>query len=143
MKIVASPKPPTHEEAPVVEATPIPVRRGEGPRAITAPARTPVSSSEAAAISFLRHLRVLTGAARLYQRNHPRLMELLTTAEQQLRVALGAHSPLVFAVERNGIILPRPNAPTGELLSDQRGELRALAEELRQQGWASFLETSN
>jgi len=141
MKIVASPKPPTHEEAPVVEATPIPVRRGEGPRAITAPARTPVSSSEAAAISFLRHLRVLTGAARLYQRNHPRLMELLTTAEQQLRVALGAHSPLVFAVERNGIILPRPNAPTGELLSDQRGELRALAEELLHSGICSLLFT--
>jgi PilZ domain-containing protein len=141
MKLVANPKPPTHEEAPVVEATPISVRRGEGPRAIRASARSTVSSSEAAAISFLRHMRVLTGAARLYQRNHPRLMELLTTAEQQLRVALGAHSPLVFAVERNGILLPRPDAPTGELLSDQRGELRALAEELLHSGICSLLFT--
>ena len=101
--------------------------------------RATSSASDAAAIHFLRQFRVLLGAARLYQRNHPRLMEILASAEQQLRIALTSQSPLVFAVERNGIILPRYDASASELLHDPRGELRGLAEELLRSGICSLL----
>jgi hypothetical protein len=142
MKIVAKTKAISAEDVPVVEATPVVSLRDEISRARVAPGRATVSSGDAAAISFLRQFRVLMGAARLYQRNHPRLMEILASAEQQLRVVLALQSPLVFAVEPNGIILPRYDAKAGELLNDPRGELRALAEELLRSGICSLLFTS-
>ena len=141
MKIVANTNVSSAGEIPVVDATPVILRRGEGPRAHVAPARASVSSGDSAAINFLRQFRVLVGAARLYQRNHPRLMEILASAEQQLRVVLALQSPLVFAVERNGIILPQYDTQAGELLNDPRGELRALAEELLRGGICSLLFT--
>jgi hypothetical protein len=84
---------------------------------------------------------VLLGAARLYQRNHPRLMEILASTEQQLRIALAARSPLVVAVEPKGMLLPRQEGSASELLHDPRGELRALAEELLRSGICSILFT--
>jgi hypothetical protein len=127
------------EEVPVVAATPIISGRGEASRTSAPLERRTVSSEDAAAIGFLRQFRVLVGAARLYQRNHPRLMEILSSVEQQLRVVLASQSPLVFAVERNGIILPRYDANADELLNDPRGELRALAEELLRAGICSVV----
>src|ERR1700704_1097753 len=85
-------------EIPVVAATPIEPRRGESAQRERTPARASASSGEVAAISFLRQFRVLLGAARLYQRNHPRLMQILSSTEQQLRIALTSQSPLVFAI---------------------------------------------
>src|SRR5260370_35503777 len=123
MKMVRNAKVSPAEEAPFVEATPIGSLREETSRARAAPGRSTGSTGDAAAINFLRQFRVLVGAARLYQRNHPRLMEILASAEQQLRMVLAAQSPLVFAVERNGIILPRHEAKSGELLNDPSGEL--------------------
>jgi len=128
------------EEIPVVTATPIAPRRRESSRAELTPVRASRSkSSDAAAIHFLRQFRVLLGAARLYQRNHPRLMEILASTEQQLRIALTSQSPLVFAVEPNGFILPRYDASASELLHDPRGELRGLAEELLRGGICSLM----
>ena len=132
------------EEIPVIAATAIVPRRGESSSAETAPVRAAISSGDSAAINFLRQFRVLLGAARLYQRNHPRLMEILASADQQLRIALASQTPLVFAVERNGIILPQYGLPqsgatAGELLHDPRGELRGLAEELLRAGICSLL----
>jgi hypothetical protein len=138
MKILSNPDSEPIEEIPIVSATPVAPRRTESPRAEIAPVRA-VSSGDLAAINFLRQFRVLLGAARLYQRNHPRLMEILASVEQQLRIALAAQTPLVFAVERNGIILPRYDAGGGELLHDPRGELRGLAEELLRAGICSLL----
>jgi hypothetical protein len=142
MKVLANTNPTPVEEVPVVEATPVISRRDEASRLGVAPGRTPFSSGDAAAISFLRQFRVLVGAARLYQRNHPRLMEILASTEHQLRVVLASQSPLVFAVERSGIILPRYDAKAGELLNDPRGELRTLAEELLRGGICSLLFSS-
>jgi len=141
MKIVPNTNASPAEEVPVVEATPVVSLREETARARVAPGRATVSSGDAAAISFLRQFRVLVGAARLYQRNHPRLMEILASTEQQLRVVLALQSPLVFAVERNGIVLPRYDAKAGELLNDPRGELRGLAEDLLRSGICSLLFT--
>ena len=128
-------------DVPVVTAMPASSRKPETPRADVVPVRPAFSNAEAAAMTFLRQFRVLLGAARLYQRNHPRLMEILASTEQQLRIALAARSPMVVAVERNGLILPRQEASAAELLHDPRGELRALAEELLRSGICSLLFT--
>lgn len=139
MKVLPNPNAGPGEQVPVVEATPIVSRRGEILRAEVLPVRPAISSAESAAINFLRQFRVLLGASRLYQRHHPRLMEILASAEQQLRIVLTLQSPLVFAIERNGIIMPRYEANSGDLLHDPRGELRALAEELLRSGICSLL----
>ncbi len=132
----------TDENVPMVRAVPLPVRRPEPVRAEVIPVRPEISSADAAVILFLRQFRVLLGAARLYQRNHPRLMEILASTEQQLRIALAARSPLVVAVERTGMLLPRQEGNASELLHDPRGELRGLAEELLRSGICSLLFTN-
>lgn len=68
-------------------------------------------------------------------------MEILASTEQQLRIALAARSPLVVAVERNGMLLPRQEGSPADPLHDPRGELRALAEELLRSGICSLLFT--
>src|SRR5271169_6666298 len=141
MKVLDNSKVEPKEEVPVVNATPVPSRRPEPVRADVVPVRPAFSNAENAVIFFLRQFRVLLGGARLYQRNHPRLMEILASTEQQLRIALAARAPLVVAVEPNGILLPRQEGSAAELLHDPRGELRALAEELLRSGICSFLFT--
>jgi hypothetical protein len=141
MKVLDNSKIHLKEEVPVVNATPLSSLKAEPARAEAVPVRPAFSNAENAVIFFLRQFRVLLGAARLYQRNHPRLMEILASTEQQLRIALAARSPLVVAVERNGILLPRQEGSAAELLHDPRGELRALAEELLRGGICSFLFT--
>src|ERR1700688_3212245 len=132
---------PKEDDLPLVNATPIPSRKPEPARAEVVPVRPAFSNAETAVTFFLRQFRVLLGAARLYQRNHPRQMEILASTEQQLRIALAARSPLVIAVDPNGILLPRQEGSAAELLHDPRGELRALAEELLRSGICSFLFT--
>jgi hypothetical protein len=141
MKVLNNSKVKPGEDVPVVSAVPLPSRKPEPARADVVPLRPAFSNAETAVIFFLRQFRVLLGAARLYQRNHPRLMEILASTEQQLRIALAARSPLVVAVEPNGILLPRQEGSAAELLHDPRGELRALAEELLRGGICSFLFT--
>jgi hypothetical protein len=142
MKTFANPNPPSDEEVSVIETTPRILRRDEFSRPGVAPGSASVSGSDAAVIAFLRQFRVLVGAARLYQRNHPRLMEILASAEHQLRAVLSSQSPLVLAVERNGIILPRYDANSGELLNDPKGDLLSLAEGLLRSGICSLLISS-
>ncbi len=141
MKVLDNSKIKPSEDVPVVSAIPLPSRRPEPALAEVVPVRPAFSNAETAIIFFLRQFRVLLGAARLYQRNHPRLMESLASTEQQLRIALAARSPLVVAVEPKGMLLPRQEGSAAELLHDPRGELRALAEELLRSGICSFLFT--
>jgi len=141
MKVLDNSKIQPGEDVPVVSATPLAPRKPELPRPEVVPVRPAFSNAETAIIFFLRQFRVLLGAARLYQRNHPRLIEILASTEQQLRIALAARSPLVLAVEPNGILLPRQEGSPAEPLHDPRGELRSLAEELLRGGICSFLFT--
>src|SRR5271165_2207884 len=142
MKVLDNSKPrPDYEDVPVVNATPISPRKPEAVLAEVVPVRPAFSNAETAIIFFLRQFRVLLGAARLYQRNHPRLMEILASTEQQLRIALAARTPLVIAIEPNGMLLPGQEGSGSELLHDPRGELRGLAEELLRGGICSFLFT--
>jgi hypothetical protein len=141
MRVLDNSKIKPSEDVPVINATPLPSRKTEPALAEVVPVRPAFSNAETAIIFFLRQFRVLLGAARLYQRNHPRLMEILASTEQQLRIALAARSPLVVAVEPNGILLPRQEGNAAELLHDPRGELRGLAEELLRSGICSLLFT--
>jgi len=141
MKTLDKSKADLGKDVPVVTATPVPTRKPDATLAEVVPVRPAFSNAEAAAHLFLRQFRVLLGAARLYQRNHPRLLEILASTEQQLRIALAAKSPLVLAVARNGMILPQREGSSTDLLPDPRGELRALAEELLRSGICSLLFT--
>jgi len=139
MKVLDNTRFQPSEDVPSVNATPLPSGKSEPVRADVVPVRPAFSNAETAIILFLRQFRVLLGAARLYQRNHPRLMENLASTEQQLRIALSARSPLVIAVDKYGILLPRQEGSPAELLHDPRGELRGLAEELLRSGICSML----
>ena len=139
MKVLDPSKNQAGDEVPVVEATPLPSRRPDATRAEVVPVRPAFSNAETAVIFFLRQFRVLLGAARLYQRDHPRLIEILASTEQQLRIALAARTPLVLAVETKGMLLPRHEGGLAEPLHDQRGELKALAEDFLRSGITSLL----
>jgi hypothetical protein len=141
MKVLDNSKGHPTEEVPVVDAAALPSRKPEPVRGEVVPVRPAFSNAEAAVIVFLRQFRVLLGAARLYQRNHPRLIDSLASTEQQLRIALAARSPLVVALDSNGVLLPRQEGSAEERLPDSRGELRALAEELLRSGICSLLFT--
>lgn len=77
---------------------------------------------------FLKALQVLLRSARLYQRNHPKELESLEAAERELRAALRMVSPLGVGVAREALTF------RGHALTDQRGELKALAEDLSRRG---------
>jgi hypothetical protein len=141
MKTLDNSKIHPEEDIPVVSALPVSTKKQESNLADVIPVRPAFSNTETAIVFFLRQFRVLLGAARLYQRNHPRLMEILASTEQQLRIALAAHTPLVLAIEPNGILLPGHESGTSEVLHDQRGELKSLAEELLRSGICSLLFT--
>ncbi len=148
MNISAIPKIlPDEEDVPVISATPVSPARIEAARLAAQPQRSVPSSREAGGTRFLREFRLLVGASRLYQHNHPRLLTTLASAEHELRCVLRSEATLVFAVERRGISM-RPEAGSNdssggyELLTDRRGELRALAEELLRGGICSFLFTT-
>src|SRR5579871_4783016 len=118
MKVLDNSKTQPGEEIATVGAVPVGPRTAEPTRADVIPVRPAFSNAETAVVFFLRQFRVLLGASRLYQRNHPRLVEILASTEQQLRIALAARSPLVIAVDSNGMLLPRQESSTAELLHD-------------------------
>lgn len=79
----------------------------------------------------LREFHVLLRSTRLYQRNHPRVLESLDTAYESLRELAGFLGGLELRVERSGIIVPKLNpAP----LPDPRGDLEGLAVDLQKSG---------
>ncbi len=126
-------------EVPTIAATPVEPRRMGEWAAIHSPDPESAASRDSEVIAFLRQLRVLIGAGRLYQRNHPRFMDGLKATEAQLRKVVANDTALVLAVERRGIILPMQAGTDHELLNDPRGELRALADELLRTGICSIL----
>lgn len=135
---LVNPDAPKRQTIPMVAATPISARRSDATHKAAAKNRPSATGAEAAIVGFLNSFRVLVGAARLYQRNHPRLMEIVQHTERQLRLALASESPLELIVERHGLALPQRDATHEETLADPRGELRAFAEELLRSGITSL-----
>ena len=95
---------------------------------------SPYSPSEPTAMDVqrcLKDLQILFRSQRLYQRNHPRVLESLESAYEQLRSFAFAMNGLALRVERNGIIMPKLSEAA---LPDVRGELQALAIDLQRAG---------
>jgi hypothetical protein len=81
-----------------------------------------------AAGKFARSLQVLLRAARLYQKNHPHVLESLESADSDLRAALDRVAPFELKLDRARVIF------RGQPLADPRGELKKLAEHLHRRG---------
>ena len=83
---------------------------------------------DAAATRFLLSLHVLGRARRLYQKDHPKIEESLVAAERSLHEALAGGGSLAVSVERGQLLF------RGRALSDSRGELKALSDDLLRRG---------
>ena len=83
------------------------------------------------AIRALRELHLLLRSARLYERQHPRMLQSLDGAYESLRAVVGAADGLEIRVERSTLVVPKlSDAP----LPDVRGDLYNLAIDLRRAG---------
>jgi hypothetical protein len=84
----------------------------------------------------LRELHVLLRAQRLYEKNHPRVLESLEASYELLRSIAAALNGLDLRIERGGVVAPK----MGEAhLADARGELQALAADLQRSGIHSLI----
>ncbi|GAC1671146.1 MAG: hypothetical protein NVS9B4_26760 [Candidatus Acidiferrum sp.] len=89
------------------------------------------STRVAAVHGALRHLQLLIGSGRLYDKNHPRRLESLDSAYEALRSAAAQLNGFEIHVERGGLVAPK----IGEgHLPDGRGEMQALAGALQRSG---------
>ena len=107
---------------------------------------TPVRGEETrkSTIRFLCSFYALVRSARLYQKNHPRVLEDLEVAARNLRAALARLPEVTVRVEGRALWAAGPEAtpaaesePGGEM-EDPRGELSRLAEELQRCGVRSI-----
>jgi len=87
-----------------------------------------------AAVRFLRSFHVLLRSVRLYQKNHPRVLDSLEAAERHLRAVFALLPSLSVGIERGNLSVVGLREHT---LQDPRGELTALAEELSRCGIVS------
>src|SRR5258708_40043224 len=82
-------------------------------------------------IRSLRALHLLLRSARLYDRQHPRLLQSLDGAYESLRSIVANRNGLEIRIERSGIVAPKlSEAP----LPDARGDLYTLAKDLQSTG---------
>jgi hypothetical protein len=82
-------------------------------------------------IRALRALHLLLRSARLYDRQHPRLLQSLDGAYESLRTVVSNMNGLEIRVERSGVVAPKlSEAP----LPDTRGDLYALTKDLQSAG---------
>ena len=103
--------------------------------------RTPKDTQELqraqnAVSRFVRSLQVLLRAARLYQKNHPHVMESLEAADKDLRSALDRVAPLEIRFERGHLTF------RGNALADSRGELKTLADHILRRGISTLVFSS-
>jgi PilZ domain-containing protein len=83
------------------------------------------------AIRALRELHLLLRSARLYERQHPRMLQSLDGAYESLRAVVGTADGLEIRVERSTLVVPKLS---DEPLPDVRGDLYNLAIDLRRAG---------
>ena len=82
-------------------------------------------------IRSLRALHLLLRSARLYDRQHPRLLQSLDGAYESLRSIVANLNGLEIRVERSGLVAPKlSEAP----LPDARGDLYDLTKDLQRAG---------
>ena len=138
--------------APQVAATPVVSGDEIVRRVLRAPQRVApqrvasrAAAPDALVGEFLEAFRILLRSSRLYQRNHPRWVESLNTAEHRLRDALAATPSVQVRIEHGAFTVSHGDAttPHGLPVSDAHGELKNLAEEFARCGLSSleFLQT--
>src|SRR5512136_1164543 len=99
--------------------------------AMKAPKIEPAEVSRA-----LHQLHVLLRTHRLYEKNHPSILENLDTTYDLLRGIAAELNGLEVRVERGGLVVPK----LGDAhLADPRGELHALATDLQRSGVRSLI----
>ncbi len=106
--------------------------RGEGGRPHHLVSERRRAASEAAVARFLRAFQVLLKSTRLYDRDHPQVLQSLSTAEAQLR-AVQATAPsrtLGVRVNEKSFV----SAGGTRAIPDARGELESLAQDLARTG---------
>ena len=100
-----------------------------------APARTlvipPSDPAIPEVIRALRALHLLFRSARLYDRQHPRLLQSLDGAYESLRSIVANRNGLEIRVERSSLVVPKVSEVA---LPDTRGDLYALSKDLHQAG---------
>ncbi|MBI3668291.1 MAG: PilZ domain-containing protein [Acidobacteria bacterium] len=119
-------------------------RRSTSSESVQAPRpaaeRGAAAGVELAVGRFLRSFQVLLRSGRLYQKNHPRVLESLEAVERNLRAALEFVPSVAVGVERGHLVVPALGSEaSGHPLYDRRGELNALAEELSKCGVTSLV----
>jgi len=82
-------------------------------------------------VRSLRALHLLLRSARLYDREHPRVLQSLDGAYESLRSVVGDANGLEFRVERSALVAPKISEAA---LPDARGDLFALAKDLQRAG---------
>jgi PilZ domain len=82
-------------------------------------------------VRSLRELRLLLRSARLYDRQHPRLLQSLDGAYESMRSLIAKTNGLEIRVERSGLVAPKLS---DSLLQDPRGDLFALTKDLQRVG---------
>ncbi|HXN24308.1 MAG TPA: PilZ domain-containing protein [Candidatus Dormibacteraeota bacterium] len=92
--------------------------------------------AETTVVRFLRAFHVLLRSARLYSKNHPRVMENLDAAERSLRAAMETVGALAISVERGGIVVPKLSEMP---IADSRYELSMLGAELNEAGISTLV----
>ncbi|MGH9858490.1 MAG: hypothetical protein ACRD5F_00545, partial [Candidatus Acidiferrales bacterium] len=108
-------------------------RRDAGEAVARPGARSPRDTQELhkaqiAAGRFARALQVLLRAAKLYQKNHPHVMESLEAAERELRGAFERVSPLELRFEKARVLF------RSQPLPDPRDDLKKLADSVVRRG---------
>ncbi len=99
----------------------------------TEPART---NPELAVGRFLESFQILLRSARLYDKNHPRVLESLAAAEKDLRAALRLLPCIAISVERDRLSAPLLGEHS---LTTHGHELSTLAQELSRCGVTSLV----
>ncbi len=142
--------------------------REAGPAEITLTPNNEASEADLLVARFLRSLQVHLRSIGLYQRNHPRLIESLESAERDLCKVFSRYPKFGIRAEQGSLFLTAPSpvaggllsasdtwdtsslstgsatagfpeAATGNVLADPHAELRSLAEVLNSVGITSLV----
>jgi PilZ domain-containing protein len=108
---------------------PIPVVQAEARAPLTG--APPIDPRLLELTRALRTLHLLLRSARLYERQHPRLLQSLNSSYESLHAVSQSLNGIEIRIERNGLVVPRVSEG---LLPDMRGDLSGLAQDLQRAG---------
>ncbi len=123
-----------NDNGPSPKASPDATPRGRGLGVVKTISSSPSAICDQRSIDAqraLRNFQLLLRSERLYEKNHPRRLDSLDGAYDSLRQVAEILNGLEIRIERGGIVAPKVS--DGHL-PDPRGEMQALAADLRRAG---------